>query len=89
MFNSNNTPTHFECEIDNLYYGTIEREIAKYFNMGYPDNSNIPPEMSEGIGEICTLICTRKSGKFSISTYALKNGKYHLSVSLQGKLHNV
>ena len=89
MFNLNNTPTRFECEIEKLYYGTIEREIAKYFNMGYPDNSNIPPEMSEGIEEVCTLICTRKSGKFSISTYALKNGKCHLSVSLQGKLHTV
>ncbi len=29
-----NTATHFECEIDNLYYITIEREIAHYFNMG-------------------------------------------------------
>ena len=89
MLNANNTSTHFECEVDNLNYGTIEGAIAKYFDMGWPDNSNIPPEMPEGIGEICTLICTRKSGEFSISTYKLKDEKYYLSVSLRGKLHDV
>lgn len=88
MYNDNNTLTHFECEIDNLSYCKIEREISKYFNMGYPDNSDIPIEMQEGIGETCTLICTKKRGKFNISIYKLKNGKYQLSATLQGKLSN-
>ena len=82
-----NTTTHFECELDNLYYHTIEREIAYYFDMGQPDNSNIPLEMQQNSSETCILICTRKSGEFDISNYLLKNGKYLLSVSLKGKLH--
>ncbi len=84
-----NTSTHFECEVENLYYTTIEEEISKYFNMGYPDNSSIPPEMQENSSDDCILICTKKSGKFLISNYKMKNGKYLLSVSLNGKLHSV
>ena len=84
-----NTSTHFECEVDNLWYTTIEGEIARYFNMGYPDNSNIPPEIQENYSVECTLICTQKSGNFHISNYKLKSGKYLLSVGLNGKLHNV
>ena len=56
--------------------------------MGYPNNSDLPIEMQEGIGETCTLICTKKSGRFNVSIYKLKNGKYQLSVTLQGKLSN-
>lgn len=89
MFESNNTPTHFECEIDNLYYGTVERAISRYFNMGYPSSSDMSPELPEGICDIYTLVCDRKSGKFSVSAYLMKSGKYQLSVSLQGKLHEV
>ena len=89
MFNPKNTPTHFECEVDDLSYGTIEGEIANYFDMGYPDNSNIPPEMEARSGGTYILVGTEKSGTFSISTYALTSGKYQLSVSLQGKLHKV
>lgn len=84
-----NTSTYFECEVENLYYTTIEKEIAQYFNMGYPDNSSIPPEMQEDSSDKCILICTRKSGSFLITNYKMKNGKYLLSVSLKGKLHNV
>lgn len=87
MFNPKNTATHFECEVDNLYYSTIESEIAHYFDMGYPDNSNIPPEMDARSGDTYILVGTKKSGSFSIYTYGLTNGKYQLSVSLQGKLH--
>lgn len=87
MFNPNNTLTHFECEVDNLYYATIEGEIANYFDMGYPDNSNISPEMEAKSSGTYILVATEKSGTFSISTYALTSGKYYLSVSLQGKLH--
>lgn len=50
---------------------------------------NITPKMQEDISEDCILVCTRKSGSFSISNYKLNNGKYLLSVSLNGKLHNV
>ena len=74
-----NTTTHFECEIENLYYITIESEIAHYFDMGSPDNSNVPPEMQENVSDECILICTRKSGTFEISNRKLENGKYHLS----------
>ncbi|MDU6263729.1 MAG: hypothetical protein E6600_04435 [Anaerocolumna aminovalerica] len=84
----NNTSSHFECEIDNLGYSTIEWEIANYFDMGMPDNSSIPPQMREDSCEDCTLICTKKSGDFSIRNYKLKDRKYLLSVSLKGKLHN-
>ncbi len=28
-----NTSTHFECEIENLYYITIEEKISQYFDM--------------------------------------------------------
>ena len=84
-----NTSTHFECEIENLYYITIEREISHYFNMGSPDNSNVPPKMQENISDECILVCTKKSGTFEISNSKLANGKYLLSVDLKGKLHNV
>lgn len=87
MFDSKNTPTHFECEVDKLDYGTIESEISHYFDMGYPDNSNIPPEMDARSGGTYILVGTEKSGTFSINTYGLTNGKFQLSVSLQGKLH--
>lgn len=84
-----NTATHFECEIENLYYITIEREIAHYFNMGSPDHSTIPPATKENITDEYSLVCTKKSGTFEISNRKLENGKYHLSVTLKGKLHNV
>lgn len=41
-----NTATHFECEIKNLYHTTIEREISHYFNMDNPDDSSVPPQIS-------------------------------------------
>lgn len=84
-----NTDTYFECEVENLWYTTIEGEISRYFNMGYPDNSSIPPEMEEGTSDECILVCTRKSGSFNVSNYKLSNGKYLLSVSLKGKLHKI
>lgn len=84
-----NSKTHFECEVDNLYYVTIEREIAKYFDMGRSDNSSIPPAIKENSFGQYTLICTEKSGKFEISNTKLKNGKYLLSVDLIDKLHRV
>lgn len=31
-----NISTRFECEVENLFYATIERETAHYFNMGSP-----------------------------------------------------
>lgn len=84
-----NTPTHFECEIENLYYITIEREISHYFNMGSPDNSGLPSKMQENVSEECILICTRKSGTFEICNSKLADGKYLLVVDLKGKLHKV
>lgn len=84
-----NSKTHFECEVDNLYYITVEREIAKYFNMGRSDNSSIPPTIKENNSGQYILICTEKSGEFVISNTKLKNGKYLLSVDLIDKLNNV
>lgn len=84
-----NTQTHFECEISNLSYYKIEEAISDYFNMGSPDNSNIPPEMLVDSSDEYILVCSKKSGEFSISNYKLKDGTYMLSVSLRGKLHNV
>lgn len=84
-----NTSTHFECEIENLYYTTIEREIAYYFNMGSPDNSSVSHEFQQNASNECILICTRKCGTFEIYNSKLVNGKYLLSVYLKGKLHNV
>lgn len=84
-----NTTTHFECEIENLHYITIEREIALYFNMGSPDHSTFPPKMQENVSDECALVCTRKSGTFEVSNNKLANGKYFLSVYLKGNLHNV
>ena len=84
-----NTATHFECEIENLYYITIEREIAHYFNMGSPDNSSVPPKMQENVSDEYALVCTRKSGTFEICNSKLANGKYLLSVDLKETLHDV
>ena len=84
-----NISTHFETDIDNLSYITIERAILRYFNMGMPNTSNIPPEMAECIADTYIFCGTRKSGKFSISAYKNKSEGYHLSVSLLGKLHRV
>lgn len=83
------TVTHFECEIENLYYITIERKIANYFDMGSPDNSNIPPQMQDNASGEYILICTKKSGSFLISNQKQPNGNYVLSVYLKGKLHDV
>ncbi len=78
----------FECEIDNLYYGTIEGEIATHYDMGSPDNSSLPIQLEDNDrGTDYILVCSRKSGEFSISNYKLPNGKYHLSVYPHGKLH--
>lgn len=82
-----NISTHFETDIDNLAYITIERAILRYFDMGMQNTSNIPPEMEENIADTYILCWTRKSGKFSVSAYKNKSSGYHLSVSLVGKLH--
>ena len=81
--------TYFECEIENLYYTTVERAIARHFDMGSPDNSTIPPKLSENFSDEYILVCTKKSGTFDISVHKQVNGKYLLQVSLQGKLHTV
>lgn len=81
--------THFNSEIESLSCYYIEEAIANYFNMGNPDNSEIPQEMMENQSEKCILIGTKKSGTFNITNYKLKNGKYALSVTLVGKLSNI
>lgn len=84
-----NTKTHFKCEVKSLSSYEIEEAIANYFDMGYPDNSDISQEMLENQSEKCIFIGTKKSGMFDIFNYKLKNGKYTLSVTLIGKLNKV
>ncbi|HCD42450.1 MAG TPA: hypothetical protein DEQ64_01685 [Lachnoclostridium sp.] len=69
-----NTKTHFECEVESLNSYEIEEAIANYFDMGYPDNSEIPQEMLENRSEKYILIGTKKSGTFNIYNYKLKSG---------------
>lgn len=83
------TNTYFECEIENLHYITIEREITKYFGMGCPNSSSFSPLVSEDYSDECTIIGTIKSGTFDVRIDKLKNGKYLLSVWLIGRLHNI
>jgi len=78
---------YIDTEIDNLYYRTIERIITNCFDMGSPDNSNIPPYFVENYSDEFILVGTKKSGSFNISVNKLANGKYNLWVSLIGKLH--
>ena len=52
--------------IEGLYYTTIERKIADYYDMGFPDNSNIPVQMSYPEFGSYYLICTKASGEFEI-----------------------
>lgn len=82
-----NTATHFEMEIKSLSYYQVESVILRYFDMGFQSSSDIPPAMEEGVADTYTIIGTKKSGKFSITSYKNKDGGYHLSVSLLGKLH--
>lgn len=81
--------TCLEREIENLHYITVERVIARYFNMGSPDNSNIPPLLQADSSDQYILVCTQKSGTFNISIHKQTNGKYLLQVSLVGKLNKV
>lgn len=82
-----NNNSNFECEINDLGFSTIESEIANYFDMGEPDSSGLPTIMreNESINE-CSLICTRKSGSFSIRNYKIGDNRYLLNVRLIGKL---
>ena len=84
-----NMDTYFECQIDNLYYTTVERAILRYFNMGSQDNSNIPPKLPEDSSDEYILVGTKKSGTFDICNYKQADGKYFLQVNLIGKLHKV
>lgn len=82
-----NTSFHFKCEVDNLYFTTIEEAISSYFDMGFPYSSGLPSEMKENSSGRYVLACLEKSGEFRVSNYKLKNGKHMLSVSLNEKLH--
>jgi hypothetical protein len=73
-----NTKTHFECEVKSMSSYEIKVAIANYFDMEYPDNSDIPQEMLEIQSEKCIFIGTKKSEIFDIFNYKLENGKYTL-----------
>jgi len=83
-----NTAISFECEINDLGYSAIEWEIANYFDMGTPDSSGLPMIMreNESIND-CILVCSDKSGTFSIRNIKLTNDRFLLCVRLIGKLN--
>jgi len=72
--------------IEDLYYTTIEGKIADYYNMGIPDNSNIPVQISCSAFGSYYLICTKASGEFEIRITKQSDDKYWLFVSPIGKI---
>lgn len=76
-------------KINDLYYGTVEREIAKFYDMGWPESSSIPPELVENSWHNYSLVCTKKIGEFSVRISSKqKDGTYQLFASVNGKLKN-
>lgn len=76
-------------KINDLYYGTVEREIAKFYDMGWASSSSMPPELVENSWNNYTLICTKKEGEFSVHISPKQpDGTYHLSVNCYGKIKN-
>lgn len=73
-------------EIDNLYYSTVEREIAHFYDMGMCESSNIPIECSEDTCDTYILIGSKKEGEFNIRIAKQTDGKYWLSASPVGKI---
>ena len=66
---------------------TYEKKIADYYNMGSPDNSNIPPKILEDEFNNYILICSKASGEFSIKIKKQSDKKYWLFVSPIGKIN--
>lgn len=67
--------------IDNLYYATIENEIANFFDLGMVNSSNLPIEFSEKSLGTYFITGTKKQGDFYISIRKLNSGKYSLYVT--------
>jgi len=67
--------------IENLYYGTVENEIADFFDLGMVNSSNLPIEFSEISMGSYFITGTKKQGDFYISIRKLNSGKYSLYVT--------
>lgn len=76
------------CQVENLYYSTIERKIISYYDMGYAESSNLPIEMNDNSSGNYSISATRKFGEFSIRTAKRTDGTFQLYISvikLKGK----
>ncbi len=66
------------CKINDLDYGTVERCITDFFDMGYAESSNLPIELSEKTYGNYYISATKKLGEFSIRINEQKDGSYWL-----------
>lgn len=66
-------------KIDDLDYGTVERCITEFFDMGFAESSNLPIELSEKTYGNYNIIATKKIGEFSIRISKQKDGTYWLT----------
>lgn len=76
-------------EIDTLDYGVVEKIIADYYDLGYPDTSSFPVEFEENSSDSYYLVGTKAMGKFYVKTAKITNGKYWLYVTVEGKTKKV
>lgn len=76
-----------DTTIINLYYGTVENEIADFFDLGMVNSSNLPIEFNEDQSGTFYITGTKKQGDFYINISKRVDGKYNLSASAS-KLKN-
>ncbi len=62
------------CKIDDLDYGTVERYITDFYDMGFAEGSNLPIELSEKTYGNYNIIATKKLGEFSVRINKQKDG---------------
>ena len=71
----------FEFEAMALDYGTIENEVCRYYDLGYPNSSNFI-EITTGIGQTIFIDAVKGSIRCHISAYQKKDSeKYVVTVS--------
>ncbi|MSU03111.1 hypothetical protein [Tissierella pigra] len=72
---------NLDTTINKLYYGTIEDEIADFYDLGTINSSNLPIEFKEDEFGTFYIDGTKKSGDFPIRIDKQIDGKYSLLVS--------
>ncbi len=72
----------FEFEAKSLDYGTIESEICRYYDLGYPNSSNFM-EITTGIGQTIFIDAVNGSIRCRVSAYQKKDSEQFL-VSVSG-----